>query len=1363
VLSRLKIAFRINLLLVLAAFGMLACAGIGLWALRTQMLEEKRVQLRLLMDLVINDARADMNEAGGPTTEAGRNAFLEVLRRAKWGDSPFNFFFVYDYDGLVLWHPDTSKIGVNRSNVVYPNGVKMVQKFLEIAKNNPLGGFSEYEGPDNRGSFGPKLSHLRSAPELTMVIGVGANIADVDAAFYHRLQLMAFLFASVMIAIGLASMIVSRSIGEPLSNAVRKIKRLASGDLDIAPADAADKSELGEVDKALDILRANAIDRMSAARALRDSELRMRLAQEAARAGTWESRPGDKINVWSDALWKLFGLQPGECKPTHEAWLSTIHPDDRELVMAEVKRAAAAGQAFEIQWRVNRPQGEPERWLFARGRPISEETPDNYFGVVIDITEHKLMEQALRESEERMRMAQEGARAVTWEWRLADDHVELPDTIWSQYGFEKPEQWNSSFESVGLLVHPTDRQRVIVTVVEAAASGRSYEVQWRLNAPESDPVRWFMVRGRPMLHADGSADRYFGVIMEITEQKLAEEALRESEMRMRLAQEAARVGAWEWRLADKSRHLTESLWNLYGVKFEERDSSFEGWMSILHPSGREHVVAAVMKAVSLRQDYEVEWRWNAAEGEPERWFLTRGKPVAGASGAVDRYFGVVIDITKQKLMERALRDSEERRSFLLSLNDALRCTHEPAEAIAFAAEMLGQKLNASQIMYFKTDASGEHASLAHVWNDGVRPDTFALDRLSDCDPAFLQALESGQTVVSDDARSDPRCRKNSAQAFLERGSVAAFVAVPFVKDRRIAGFLAVHKRDPYHWEEDEISLAQDVAHRTWDMVERALASRALRESEERQSFLLSLNDALRVTADPVEAIATASKMLGQKLEAAQVFYAEIDPSGTYATISRDWSDGAVPSACGHFKLDDFDPSFFGALRTGRTIAVSDVRAEPHRWSPMGRAFFERSSMAAVMAVPLVKDGKFLAVLSLQKGFAYDWAKNEVALVLDVAERTWEAVERARFARALRESDERLKFAIDAADVGSWEMVIEAQKYVASDRALFFFDFPSGAQPDYQEILDRVHPDDRKTVDAALWSAVETGQPFKIEFRRLLADGSILWLEARGERRFYSGKSVIGGLVQDITEKVNQKEAVERAAKAKSEFLANMSHELRTPMHAILSFAKFGRKKCATSEKPELDEYFEIIQTSGTRLLGLLNDLLDLAKLESGKMIMKRSHGDFLNVIEQTKVELSALLNERSITLNTKVLTENTKSAFDKQRMIQVLMNLISNSIKFSPKGSEICVTVTEGRSSDGAEVLRCSVGDEGPGIPKDELETVFDQFTQSSQTKTGAGGTGLGLPICREIIKAHGGHIWAENSASKGALLSFVVPRSQGV
>ncbi len=281
-LSRLNIAVRINLLLALSALGMLVCAGIGLMALRMQMLEEKRVQLRYVMDVVLNDARNDMNGAGGSQTGSGRDGFLDVIKSAKFGDSAFNFFFVDDYNGVVIWHPDPSKRGVNRSNVVYPNGLKMIQKFIEGARGAPLGGYFDYDGPDNRGNIGPKLTHCRDVPDLKFVVCVGIDAKDVEIAFLDRLYLMAWLFIVVMLAIGLASVIISRSIGEPLSNAVRKIKRLANGDLDIAPANSDEKSELGEVDKALDVLRANAIEQQALQEKVREqTELLMRQHKES--------------------------------------------------------------------------------------------------------------------------------------------------------------------------------------------------------------------------------------------------------------------------------------------------------------------------------------------------------------------------------------------------------------------------------------------------------------------------------------------------------------------------------------------------------------------------------------------------------------------------------------------------------------------------------------------------------------------------------------------------------------------------------------------------------------------------------------------------------------------------------------------------------------------------------------------------------------------------------------------------------------------------------------------------------------------------------------------------------------------------
>ncbi|MGO9543951.1 MAG: ATP-binding protein [Rhodomicrobium sp.] len=241
----------------------------------------------------------------------------------------------------------------------------------------------------------------------------------------------------------------------------------------------------------------------------------------------------------------------------------------------------------------------------------------------------------------------------------------------------------------------------------------------------------------------------------------------------------------------------------------------------------------------------------------------------------------------------------------------------------------------------------------------------------------------------------------------------------------------------------------------------------------------------------------------------------------------------------------------------------------------------------------------------------------------------------------------------------------------------------------------------------------------------------------------------------------QKEIAERALKSKSEFLSNMSHELRTPMHAILSYAKLGAGGVGGTEFATLQKYFKNVQIAGERLLGLLNNLLDMAKLEAGKMVFNKANGDFSDVLDHIQIELDPLLKENKLTLSTEITTKSTSAAFDKLRMVQVLINLVSNAIKVSPKGGEIGISLSDCPSSRGAGALCCSVADEGTGIPEAELETVFEKFIQSSKSKTGAGGTGLGLSICREIVAAHGGIIWAENRSPKGAAFHFTIPRNE--
>jgi signal transduction histidine kinase len=228
-----------------------------------------------------------------------------------------------------------------------------------------------------------------------------------------------------------------------------------------------------------------------------------------------------------------------------------------------------------------------------------------------------------------------------------------------------------------------------------------------------------------------------------------------------------------------------------------------------------------------------------------------------------------------------------------------------------------------------------------------------------------------------------------------------------------------------------------------------------------------------------------------------------------------------------------------------------------------------------------------------------------------------------------------------------------------------------------------------------------------------------------------------------------------ANQAKSEFLANMSHELRTPLHSILSFASFGIKKYINAKPEKLLDYFNRIKKSGQTLLELLNDLLDLAKLESGKVMFAFEPSDLGILVRTVTNELDTLLSERNLSVRHEVSKFDGEVMLDIDKIKQVLRNLLDNAIKFSPEGGTIDVAVCRVASS-----VRVSVRDQGPGIPQDELEAVFDKFIQSSKTKTGAGGTGLGLAICHEIVSAHKGRIWAEDRPEGGAMFSFEIPLS---
>lgn len=421
---------------------------------------------------------------------------------------------------------------------------------------------------------------------------------------------------------------------------------------------------------------------------------------------------------------------------------------------------------------------------------------------------------------------------------------------------------------------------------------------------------------------------------------------------------------------------------------------------------------------------------------------------------------------------------------------------------------------------------------------------------------------------------------------------------------------------------------------------------------------------------------------------------------------------------------------------------------------------QAEGIAAMAFVPLVTlegvIGKFMLYFETPRGLDTD----ELELAGVIASQVAFAVARTRAEAQARRSAARLRYALDVASMGTWDWDLGTNTVEWSDNLERVHGLPAGTfDGSFASYEREIHPDDRAHVLESAQRAIAHGVPHDVEYRIVAPDGTIRWVEGKGQVEYEQGAPVrMSGVCMVVTRRKEAElarlAAAEEASRLKDEFLATLSHELRTPLNAMLGWVQILRSSGGLSPR-DTEQAIDVIGRNARLQAQLVEDILDVSRIITGKLEIDREVVSLGPVLDAALASLLPAASAKRIGVAKDLPDDAPPIEGDRKRLQQVFGNILSNAVKFTPEGGDIAI-----HGSVHGDTIEVSITDSGTGIDPAFLPYAFDRFRQADSRSTRRhGGLGLGLAIARHLMELHGGAITAESAgAGRGTRITVRFP-----